>query len=101
MKFHIKGIRRQWLSGGIAAILCAAFGWILFYCNLGGGITRLSFDFPFAFRGDRSADDARLIYMDEISHEKLNQPLTAPWDRSLHAALIDRLTQEGAKTIVF
>jgi len=39
--------------------------------------------------------------MDEPAHKALGQPLNAPWDRSLHAKLIDRLTAAGASVIVF
>src|SRR5206468_975900 len=45
--------------------------------------------------------EAALVYMDEVSHEKLKQPLNASWDRTLHARLIDRLTAAGARAIVF
>ena len=46
-------------------------------------------------------DDVALIYLDEDSHVRLGQPLNAPWDRGLHAKLIDRLTAAGARAIVF
>ena len=52
-------------------------------------------------RGDVRADQAVIVYMDEISHEKLGQPLNAPWDRSVHARLVDRLTDAGARAVVF
>src|ERR1035441_9721893 len=41
------------------------------------------------------------LYMDEASHADLNQPFGAPWDRALHAKLIEHLTAQGAKAIVF
>jgi adenylate cyclase len=91
----------HWLSGGIAAGLAAVLGLILFLFSIGGGITRLSYDFPFALRGDIHADEAAIVYLDEISHKELNQSMTAPWDRSLHARLIDTLMAQGAKAIVF
>jgi adenylate cyclase len=42
-----------------------------------------------------------LVFMDEESHQKLGQPLNAPWNRALHAQLVDKLTAAGAKAIVF
>jgi adenylate cyclase len=89
------------LSGGIAAAVAAAMGLILFLFTIGGEITRLSYDLPFALRGDIRADEVAVIYLDEISHKELNQPMTAPWDRNLHARLIDTLMAQGAKAIVF
>lgn len=52
-------------------------------------------------RGDRPADEAVIVYLDEKSHRQLGQPLNAPWDRTLHAKLIDRLTASGARAIIF
>src|SRR5687768_17085586 len=39
--------------------------------------------------------------MDEDSHTALNQSLTEPWDRNLHARLLDHLTASGAGPVVF
>jgi adenylate cyclase len=41
------------------------------------------------------------VYLDEQSHAALGQPLNRPWDRRLHARLLERLTQAGAKAVVF
>ena len=94
-------IRRQWLKGSLAAVLTALFGLVLLLFPLGGGLTRLSYDLPFTLRSDILANDVALVYLDEVSHDELKQPLTAPWDRSLHARLVERLTADGAKAIVF
>ncbi len=48
-----------------------------------------------------STSDVVIIYMDEASYHALGQPMNQPWDRSLHAALLDRLTEEGARTVIF
>ena len=42
-----------------------------------------------------------MIYMDDDSHEQLGQRKNQAWDRSLHARLVDRLTDAGAKLVVF
>ena len=34
-------------------------------------------------------------------HKELAQPRNAAWDRALHARLVERLTQAGARAIVF
>lgn len=93
--------RRFWLSGGIAATLTALVGLALFQFPIGGGLTRASFDLPFVLRQNIPASDVIVVYLDEVSHTELKQPMTAPWDRSLHARLVDRLTADGAKAIVF
>jgi adenylate cyclase len=42
-----------------------------------------------------------MVFLDEESHKELNQPFNAPWDRSVHARLLDRLTADGARAVVF
>ncbi len=39
--------------------------------------------------------------MDEQSHNDLNQPYNGPWDRSLHAQMINKLTSEHVKGIAY
>src|ERR1035441_4571867 len=85
---------RHWLSGGIAALLTAGVGLALFSFPIGGGITRFSYDALFALRSNVAATNAVIIYMDEASHADLNQPFGAPWDRALHAKLIEHLTAQ-------
>jgi len=92
---------RFWLSGGVASALTALIGVTLLLFPVGGSVTRLSFDLPFALRGDLSVTNVAIVYLDEVSHEELKQPMMAPWDRSLHARLIEQLTAQGAKAIVF
>ena len=92
---------RYWLAGAVATGLTAAFGLVLFLFPIGGGVTRFSYDLPFALRSDLAVTNAVVVYLDEASHKELNQPMTAPWDRSLHARLIDQLTALGARGIVF
>jgi adenylate cyclase len=94
-------LTRPWLSGGIATALTAFLGLGLFVCNFGRDLTRLSYDLPFLVRSEMAAPDVGLVFLDEASHADLMQPTAAPWDRSLHARLIDRLTADGAKAIVF
>ena len=90
-----------WLGGSIAALLAAFVGLVLFLFPIGGGVVRSSFDLPFALRGDLAVTNTAIIYLDEASHSQLGQPMTAPWDRSLHARLVDQLSAQGAKAIVF
>lgn len=96
-----KQVSRLWLVGGLASVLTALAGVSLLQFPIGGSATRLSFDLPFALRGDLAATNVAIVYLDEASHRELTQPMTAPWDRSLHAKLIEQLTAQGAKAIVF
>lgn len=57
---------------------------------------------PFARRAaDNFASKAAVVYLDEESHQMLRQPYDAIWDRSLHAKLVRRLTEAGARLVYF
>ena len=95
-------VPRQNLAGSVVALLSMLVGVVLLYSPIsGGGLVRLSYDLPFALRGDVAVTNVAIVYLDEASHRELNQPMTAPWDRSLHAKLIEQLTAFGARAIVF
>lgn len=93
--------RRAWaaVAGAILATVC---GLALFWFeNMGGWLARSSFDFPFAFRSQAQPKEVVIVYQDEESHRDLAQPFNAPWDRSLHARLLDVLRQQQAKVVAF
>jgi adenylate cyclase len=76
-------------------------------------LQQLSFDVPFVVRHSlpgwlrllagppRPTDEVALLYMDEESSRRLEQPPDRPWGRSVHARLLDKLTDEGARAVVF
>lgn len=76
-------------------------GLLLHYFPFGRGFIHASYDVLLVARGERPAKEAVIVYLDERSHLELQQPLNAPWDRALHAKLIDQLTAAGAKSITF
>jgi PAS domain S-box-containing protein len=59
-----------------------------------------SFDLSRHFRPRLTNSDVVIIYMDEPSYKALGQSFIAPWDRSIHARLLKRLKEEGAKAVV-
>ncbi len=95
------GIPARWPAGLVSVTLTALLGILLLVTPAGNLFERLSYDLPFAFRSDIPVEEVILVQMDEESHKVLGQPGDAPWDRSLHARLIDRLTALNAKAIVF
>ena len=89
------------LAALLGALLAGGFGWSLLNFGFAWPLLVKSYDLLLVWRGEAAARDAVLVYLDEVSHEKLGQRLDAPWDRALHARLIDRLTAAGARAIVF
>jgi adenylate cyclase len=85
----------------VGAGLSIGVGWLLHEFPLGRGLTQASYDLLLVKRNDMPVNEAVLVYMDEVSHLRLDQPLNAAWDRALHARIIDRLSALGARAIVF
>ncbi|MBI3881028.1 MAG: adenylate/guanylate cyclase domain-containing protein [Verrucomicrobia bacterium] len=65
------------------------------------GLVKASYNLPFLFRRIVKPTEAVIVYMDEDAHRELGQPNDASWDRGLHARLVERLTAEGARAVVF
>ena len=95
------GSGRAW--GSVAgAILAAASGLVYFqFEKFGAELASASFDFPFALRSAGQPKEVAIIYLDDESHRDLGQPYNATWDRSLHARLLDVLSQQRAKVVAF
>jgi len=93
------------LHGGIfGAILTAGFGFSLLYFNNlppGRALSNSSYDLLFLGKASVRPDDIVLVHMDDQSHLELKQPFNGSWDRDIYAQLLERLTAEGAKAVVF
>jgi PAS domain S-box-containing protein len=60
-----------------------------------------AYDLSFVKAPPPSADAISIIYLDEASYLDFQQPFNAPWDRTIHARLLDRLTADGAQAVIF
>ncbi len=88
------------------AVVLAVAGVLLVGAGSGGNeIARLSYDLLQSLQpaGSSAARDCPvvLVYLDVDSHRDLKQDPAGRWDRGLHARLVRRLTEAGAKAIVF
>jgi CHASE2 domain-containing sensor protein len=93
--------RRVWLAAAFGALLAMAVGITLHRVPIGRGLVNWSYDLLFFARGSVPAQEAVIVYLDDASYGALQQPRNAPWDRALHARLIERLSAAGARAIVF
>ncbi len=84
----------------VAVLLPALLGFALM-AKLESGPRSLSYDLLLAARGRIPVTNAVVVYLDEESHARLGQSLNEPWKRSLHADLVDRMTDAGAAGVVF
>ena len=90
-----------WRSALAGAALCVLLGVALLGLGFGERLVLLGYDLVFLFRSTPQIDDLEIIYMDDQSFAELGQRNAANWDRNLHAQLLDRLTADGARLVVF
>jgi signal transduction histidine kinase/CHASE2 domain-containing sensor protein len=73
--------------------------------GLGASLARVSFDLLHVLQPtasfSRSNCPVVLVYLDLESHLRLRQSPSERWDRTLHTRLVERLTDAGARAIVF
>jgi adenylate cyclase len=94
-------LKSRLAAGLVGAALAVSLGLGLHSFRLGQTLLYWSYDLPFIVRPVVRPQEVVVVYMDDESHEKLGQSRLAPWDRSLHAQLVDRLSAAGARAIVF
>ncbi len=85
----------------LAGLLCYPLPWGFYELPLVSGLQHLSYDLLYLAKPVVTPTEAAIIYLDEDSHKELNQNFNRPWDRKLHARLVERLTKAGAKAVVF
>jgi adenylate cyclase len=100
-RLSLKRLRKRIAAALIIAVLGIVWGIMLWQLNMGRGLRAAAYDLPFLAESHQPPGDIVMITIDEASHEELQQPLAQPWDRKLHARMIDELTESGAKIIVF
>jgi CHASE2 domain-containing sensor protein len=85
---------RRGLAGTVLAIAAGLLFWSL------RGLDGLSYDALFWLKKPAKPEEAVIVSMDEKSFDTLGQK-PDNWDRSLHATLLDRMTQDQARLVVF
>ncbi|MCU0857516.1 MAG: adenylate/guanylate cyclase domain-containing protein [Pontiellaceae bacterium] len=100
IKNRIKQVGHAALLG---ALLVSVAGTALLkeYLPLSATLLHKSYNLLFLLRSAIRTDEAVLVYLDDDSHRELLQPYDRPWDRGLHAQLLERLTADGARAVVF
>jgi CHASE2 domain-containing sensor protein len=90
----------RWRRGLTGAVLAVGFGLLLWGTPLGEGLVLLSYDLIFLFKPGVSPQEAVIVYLDTKTCLDLKQdPRT--FDRALHAQLLDRMTTDRARLVVF
>ena len=85
----------------LSATFCAAIGLMAFLVS--NELIVLGYDLLFLpkFHQRQIPDDLAIIDLDDHSFKQLGQISAPNWDRNLHAQLLDRLTADQARVVVF
>jgi len=94
-------LHKRAIAAAVVALLACGWGWMLWKFGLGEGLRQASYDLPYLFHESEPSPELALVFLDEGSFRELGQPLSQPLDRRIHAELIERLRQAGARTVVF
>ena len=95
------------IASAVSALLVLVLGLVLLHTNTRPSLSlRFSsydwaYDFSFFKSHPATASDVAIVYLDEASYRDLGQPFNRPWDRAIHARLLDRLTADGARAAIF
>jgi CHASE2 domain-containing sensor protein len=84
--------------GAALAVLC---GLLLWKMPLGDPWVNASYDYLFRFGARAVTNRVTLILMDNEAYDQFHQVRGQPWDRGLHATLLNRLADDGCDLVVF
>jgi len=100
-------LSRPWTLTVLAALAIIALSFWLRsgHSRLGRWLVQSSYDtsldFALPFTSPLEDSPVVVVYLDLPSYLQEHQDPGKPWDRALHARLLNRLTQAGARAVVF
>lgn len=109
----LKKFANRTAAGIIAAAVVCFVGAVLLHSNerVGKATRSFSYNVLFSMYGiisewtgktsSAGSNEMILLYLDEATHREFNWPEDRPWNRATHAALLDRLTDDGARLVIF
>jgi adenylate cyclase len=89
------------LTIAAGAAVAVGLGLVCFYYSFAEPLDRWSYDLPFPWRTTLDTHEIVIVYLDEYSAKQLGQPLDYVWDRQLHVRLLDRLTEDQARLVLY
>ena len=91
----------SWFRPAFGAALTVLCGLLLWITTPGEAWVNASYDYLFPFGNRAVTNQVTLILMDNESYDYFHQLRDQPWDRGLHARLLDRLADDGCALVVF
>ncbi len=91
--------KKSFLVSALGAALTVFCGLILWGTPLGDFWTNTSYDYGFRFGARPVTNAVTLILMDNAAFAQFHQTRGEPWDRALHARLLNRLADDGCALV--
>jgi CHASE2 domain-containing sensor protein len=95
-----KSLKRT-ANSAVGALLVMLCGLALWKMSLGESWTNASYDYLFRFGSHAVTNRVVLIQLDNEAYDYFHQTRGQPWDRALHAQLLNRLADDGCAVAVF
>jgi adenylate cyclase len=89
------------LTIAAGALIAVVLGLACLCYSFAEPLVRQSYDLPFLWRAPLDTHEVVLVYLDEYSAKQLNQPLDDVWNRALHVALLNRLTEDHTRLVFY
>ena len=87
------------LASATGAALAVCTGLLLWGTPFGDSWTNASYDYLFWFGSHAVTNRVTLVLMDNSAYNSLGQTRAQPWDRALHAKLLNRLADDGCTLV--
>jgi CHASE2 domain-containing sensor protein len=97
----VKATREKLLKAAPGVALTVLCGLMLWQTPLGDSWVNASYDYLFYFGSPAVTNNVVLILMDNAAFDQFHQTRGQPWDRALHAKLLNRLADDGCDLVAF
>ena len=98
----VKATRKyEFFKSALGAALAVLCGLMLWKMPLGEPWVNASYDYLFRFGTHAVTNKVMLILMDNEAFDQFHQTRGQPWDRGLHAQLLNKLAADGCALVVF
>jgi CHASE2 domain-containing sensor protein len=94
-------VQSKFFKSALGAVLAVLCGLMLWKMPLGEPWVNASYDYLFRFGARAVTNRVTLILMDNEAFDQFHQTRGQPWDRGLHAQLLNRLADDGCALVVF
>ena len=92
--------RREVVASALGTALTLLCGLLLWRMPAGEPWVNASYDYLFPFGSHAVTNQVTLVLMDNESFAQLHQRRGQPWDRGLHAELLNKLADDGCRLAV-